>query len=132
MIEKLKMAGLGYNVSESSTTDKLGKTQIVWDHSIYQTFTMIMLCGMCYEIHSFTGKIPMRHLVYRVQPLPQSLLPLVWDFGSLKSRSNNVEAVYIKQMLVSFVSTISQAFYSIILRYLNAQGLKPMTFYLIV
>lgn len=42
------------------------------------------------------GRIPMRHLVYRVQPLPQSMLPLVWDFGQL---DNNVEKLYIKQMI---------------------------------
>ena len=40
--------------------------------------------------------IPMRHLVYRVQPLPKSLLPLVWDFGTL---SNDVEKLYIQQMV---------------------------------
>lgn len=27
------------------------------------------------------GDVPMRHLVYRVQPLPASMLPLIWDFG---------------------------------------------------
>lgn len=43
-----------------------------------------------------TGRIPMRHLVYRVQPLPQSMLPLVWDFGQL---DNNVEKLYIIQMV---------------------------------
>lgn len=42
------------------------------------------------------GHIPMRHLVYRVQPLPVSMLPLVWDFGQL---DRDTEAVYIKQML---------------------------------
>ena len=57
------------------------------------------------------GQIPMRHLVYRVQPLSQSLLPLVWDFGTLKSRraagqneDGDVEGAYIKQMIVKFVS----------------------------
>ncbi|XP_062570768.1 E3 ubiquitin-protein ligase rnf213-alpha-like isoform X2 [Saccostrea cucullata] len=52
------------------------------------------------------GRIPMRHLVYRVQPLPQSMIPLVWDFGQLDS---TVERLYIIQMLnrydeCSFVS----------------------------
>ncbi|XP_062570766.1 E3 ubiquitin-protein ligase RNF213-like isoform X2 [Saccostrea cucullata] len=42
------------------------------------------------------GRIPMRHLVYRVQPLPQSMLPLVWDFGQL---DNYVEKLYIVQMV---------------------------------
>lgn len=42
------------------------------------------------------GHIPMRQLVYRVQPLPAAMLPLVWDFGQLDT---NTEAVYIRQML---------------------------------
>lgn len=44
----------------------------------------------------------MRRLVYRVQPLPQSMLPLVWDFGQLDT---NVEEMYIKQMVLRYVST---------------------------
>lgn len=50
----------------------------------------------------------MRHLVYRVQPLPQSLLPLVWDFGTLRSGQSgeaNSEAKYIGRMVEKFVST---------------------------
>lgn len=50
-----------------------------------------------------TGRIPMRHLVYRVQPLPQSMLPLVWDFGQL---DNNVEKLYIIQMVQRCVCII--------------------------
>ncbi|XP_052083737.1 E3 ubiquitin-protein ligase rnf213-alpha-like [Mytilus californianus] len=46
------------------------------------------------------GQVPMRNLVYRVQPLPQSLLPLVWDFGQLDT---NVEQMYIKQMVLRYV-----------------------------
>ena len=42
------------------------------------------------------GHIPMRQLVYRVQPLPASMIPLVWDFGQLDA---NTECVYITQML---------------------------------
>lgn len=42
------------------------------------------------------GHIPMRQLVYRVQPLPAAMLPLVWDFGQLDLHT---EAVYIEQML---------------------------------
>lgn len=29
------------------------------------------------------GDIPLRELVYRVHPLPPSLKPLIWDFGSM-------------------------------------------------
>ncbi|XP_052062678.1 E3 ubiquitin-protein ligase rnf213-alpha-like isoform X2 [Mytilus californianus] len=46
------------------------------------------------------GRVPMRRLVYRVQPLPQSMLPLVWDFGQLKTE---VEEMYIKQMVRRYV-----------------------------
>ena len=45
----------------------------------------------------------MRHLVYRVEPLPQSMIPLVWDFGQLDS---TVERLYILQMLNRYVSLI--------------------------
>lgn len=43
----------------------------------------------------------MRQLVYRVQPLPQSMLSLVWDFGQL---SNVVEEMYIRQIVLRYVS----------------------------
>ena len=67
MIKKLESQGLGYHVKSSETEDKLD------------------------------SDIPMRHLVYRVNPLPPSLLPLVWDFGQLTSQ---VEDKYIKQIVV--------------------------------
>ncbi len=43
----------------------------------------------------------MRHLVYRVQALPQSLLSMVWDFGQL---SKEVEVLYIRQIVKRYVS----------------------------
>lgn len=46
------------------------------------------------------GRVPMRRLVYRVQPLPQSMLPLVWDFGQLNA---GVEELYIRQMVLRYV-----------------------------
>ncbi|KAK3585578.1 hypothetical protein CHS0354_036765 [Potamilus streckersoni] len=46
------------------------------------------------------GRIPMRRLVYRVQPLPQSLLPLVWDFGQLNTQ---IEDLYIRQMVKRYI-----------------------------
>ena len=45
----------------------------------------------------------MRQLVYRVQALPQSMLPLVWDFGQL---STDIEKLYIRQMVLRYVSVI--------------------------
>lgn len=47
------------------------------------------------------GHIPMRQLVYRVQPLPASMLPLVWDFGQLET---NAEQVYVVQMMRKAIS----------------------------
>ncbi|XP_035676169.1 LOW QUALITY PROTEIN: E3 ubiquitin-protein ligase rnf213-alpha-like [Branchiostoma floridae] len=47
------------------------------------------------------GRIPMRQLVYRVQPLPPSMLPLVWDFGQLNKQT---ERLYIEQMVKRCVS----------------------------
>ena len=45
----------------------------------------------------------MRQLVYRVQALPQSMLPLVWDFGQLATAT---EELYIKQMVNRYVSNV--------------------------
>ncbi|XP_049324067.1 E3 ubiquitin-protein ligase rnf213-alpha isoform X2 [Astyanax mexicanus] len=42
------------------------------------------------------GSIPLRHLVYRVQALPPSMIPLVWDFGQLNDYS---EKMYIQQIV---------------------------------
>ena len=53
--------------------------------------------------YMYVGYIPMRQLVYRVQALPQSILPLVWDFGQL---SAEVEYLYIEQMVHRCVSII--------------------------
>lgn len=49
------------------------------------------------------GHVPMRRLVYRVQPLPQSMLPMVWDFGQLNTQ---VEDLYIRQMVKRYVSMV--------------------------
>ena len=42
------------------------------------------------------GKIPMRCLVYRVKEIPPSMFPLIWDFGTLDSET---EQKYISQMI---------------------------------
>ncbi len=44
------------------------------------------------------GKIPMRQLVYRVAEIPESMFPLIWDFGTLKA---DPERKYIRQMVLS-------------------------------
>lgn len=48
------------------------------------------------ETEDRLGKVPMRQLVYRVHPLPPSMVPLVWDFGQL---SNSAELSYIRQIV---------------------------------
>ncbi|KAM4598338.1 E3 ubiquitin-protein ligase rnf213-alpha-like [Polymixia lowei] len=42
------------------------------------------------------GSIPLRQLVYRVQALPPSMIPLVWDFGQL---NDHTEKMYIQQIV---------------------------------
>ncbi|XP_036427896.1 E3 ubiquitin-protein ligase rnf213-beta isoform X2 [Colossoma macropomum] len=48
------------------------------------------------ETEDRLGKVPMRQLVYRVHPLPPSMIPLVWDFGQL---SDSTELSYIRQIV---------------------------------
>ncbi|XP_046887613.1 E3 ubiquitin-protein ligase rnf213-beta isoform X4 [Hypomesus transpacificus] len=48
------------------------------------------------ETQDRLGKVPLRQLVYRVHPLPPSMVPLVWDFGQL---SDATEFSYIKQIV---------------------------------
>ena len=48
------------------------------------------------ETQEKLGDVPMRHLVYRVQPLPASMLPIIWDFGRL---NDEVEMLYISQVV---------------------------------
>ena len=62
---------------------------------------LIQLTCISIQWNTVVGHIPMRRLVYRVQALPQSMLPLVWDFGQL---SDDVEKLYIKQIVQRHVS----------------------------
>ena len=54
------------------------------------------------ETQEKLGDVPMRHLVYRVQPLPASMLPLIWDFGQL---NEHVEKLYINQIVREKLTT---------------------------
>ena len=49
------------------------------------------------------GSIPLRHLVYRVLDLPQSLRPLVFDFGQLDPE---VEGLYISLIVTSHLTSL--------------------------
>ncbi|XP_022806306.1 E3 ubiquitin-protein ligase RNF213-like [Stylophora pistillata] len=46
------------------------------------------------------GKIPLRHLVYRVHAIPESMCSLVWDFGQLNPE---VEELYTQQIVRRYV-----------------------------
>ncbi|XP_028841461.1 LOW QUALITY PROTEIN: E3 ubiquitin-protein ligase rnf213-alpha-like [Denticeps clupeoides] len=50
------------------------------------------------------GSIPLRQLVYRVQALPPSMIPLVWDFGQL---NDHTEKMYIQQIVQRVVESQS-------------------------
>lgn len=50
----------------------------------------------------------MRHLVYRVQALPQSLLPLVWDFGTLTKEREYIEQMICKVVCALLIQLITQ------------------------
>ena len=67
------------------------------------------------------GDIPLRDLVYRVIPLPENLLSLVWDFGRL---SPDTENSYISEIINFYLSSESfnklQAFRCVITKVLSA------------
>uniref|UniRef100_A0A1I8J9L4 RING-type domain-containing protein n=1 Tax=Macrostomum lignano TaxID=282301 RepID=A0A1I8J9L4_9PLAT len=51
------------------------------------------------------GTVPMRHLVYRVKPLPLSFLQVLWDFGNLTDES---ERKYIDRIIESRKTAFSE------------------------
>ncbi|XP_041076276.1 E3 ubiquitin-protein ligase rnf213-alpha-like isoform X2 [Polyodon spathula] len=66
------------------------------------------LAGLGYKVgaeetEDKLGSIPLRQLVYRVQALPPSMIPLVWDFGQL---NDHTEKMYIQQIVQRVVKTI--------------------------
>ncbi|KAG5853539.1 hypothetical protein ANANG_G00027050 [Anguilla anguilla] len=56
------------------------------------------------ETEEKLGSIPLRQLVYRVQVLPPSMIPLVWDFGQLNDQT---EKIYIQQIVQRVVQASS-------------------------
>ncbi|CAJ1075083.1 E3 ubiquitin-protein ligase rnf213-alpha [Xyrichtys novacula] len=65
------------------------------------------------------GSIPLRQLVYRVQALPPSMIPLVWDFGQLNDQT---EKIYIQQIVQRVIENkaISQTYLKCITDVLSA------------
>ena len=58
------------------------------------------------------GHIPLRQLVYRVHPLPESMKPLMWDFGQL---NETTEQAYAKQIILRYVSNLIESSYFVTL-----------------
>uniref|UniRef100_A0A673JVR7 RING-type E3 ubiquitin transferase n=1 Tax=Sinocyclocheilus rhinocerous TaxID=307959 RepID=A0A673JVR7_9TELE len=71
------------------------------------------------ETEDRLGKVPMRQLVYRVHPLPPSMVPLVWDFGQL---SDSSEFSYICQIVQKQMTDhgLPRAYQSVITKVLAA------------
>lgn len=71
------------------------------------------------ETEDRLGKVPMRQLVYRVHPLPPSMMPLVWDFGQL---NDSAELCYIKQIVQKQASKffLQSQYQSVIINVLSA------------
>ncbi|XP_056183966.1 E3 ubiquitin-protein ligase rnf213-alpha-like isoform X3 [Falco biarmicus] len=72
-----------------------------------ETIEKLEKAGLGYRVRSEDtleklGSIPLRQLVYRVKPLPPSLLPLVWDFGELNENTRNL---YIREIVKSTMKT---------------------------
>jgi hypothetical protein len=79
MIQKLESAGLGYHKDSGEA-----------------------------GVETFGGNldVPLRELVYRVHPLPHSMLPLVWDFGTI---TDEVELLYVSQMVAKTVRCCTES-----------------------
>ncbi|XP_056587886.1 E3 ubiquitin-protein ligase rnf213-alpha-like [Triplophysa dalaica] len=88
--------------------------QIIAACNPYRKHTDVMIkrlesAGLGYKVRAEEadeklGSIPLRQLVYRVQALPPSMIPLVWDFGQL---NDHTEKMYIKQIVERVVETHS-------------------------
>ena len=91
--------------------ERLGSSlQVVAACNPYRKHTAEMIerleaAGLGYHVKSDKtedtfGHIPLRQLVYRVHALPDSMKPLVWDFGQL---DQNTERLYIRQIVNRYV-----------------------------
>lgn len=88
--------------------------QIIAACNPYRKHTEVMIkrlesAGLGYRVRAEEtdeklGSIPLRQLVYRVQALPPSMIPLVWDFGQL---NDHTEKMYIQQIVQRVVENHS-------------------------
>lgn len=103
--------------------------QIIAACNPYRKHTDVMIrrlesAGLGYRVRAEEtdeklGSIPLRQLVYRVQALPPSMIPLVWDFGQL---NDHTEKMYIQQIVQRVVEkhSFDENFITIITNVLSA------------
>lgn len=92
-----------YTVYSSSSVNQVNKTipiSILVD--FYDKIWTVVLTDIFVIISITLGRIPLRHLVYRVHALPESMRSLVWDFGQLNP---TVEELYTRQIVRRYVSS---------------------------
>lgn len=83
-------------------------------HMLYADLTR-RLSTNYFPLPSYSGHIPLRQLVYRVHPLPESMKPLMWDFGQLNEPT---EQAYAKQIILRYVSSLIESSYSVTLLFI--------------
>ncbi|KAK3715936.1 hypothetical protein QZH41_016501 [Actinostola sp. cb2023] len=71
------------------------------------------------DINDRIGRVPLRHLVYRVHALPESMCSLIWDFGQLKPE---VEVLYARQIVRRHVSTTNLLVFSVMVTQKGLEG----------
>ncbi|KAL7850786.1 hypothetical protein SRHO_G00201350 [Serrasalmus rhombeus] len=99
---------------EGESMMKHSGLQIIAACNPYRKHTDVMIkrlesAGLGYRVRAEEtdeklGSIPLRQLVYRVQALPPSMIPLVWDFGQL---NDHTEKMYIQQIVERVVESHS-------------------------
>ncbi|XP_029293033.1 LOW QUALITY PROTEIN: E3 ubiquitin-protein ligase rnf213-alpha-like [Cottoperca gobio] len=104
-ISSIKEVLCDKTVEGECLTPKCG-LQIIAACNPYRKHTDVMIqrlesAGLGYRVRAEEtdeklGSIPLRQLVYRVQALPPSMIPLVWDFGQLNDQT---EKIYIQQIV---------------------------------
>ncbi|XP_066499023.1 E3 ubiquitin-protein ligase rnf213-alpha [Hoplias malabaricus] len=104
-ISSIKEVLCDKTVEGKPMVQKIG-LQIIAACNPYRKHTDVMIkrlesAGLGYRVRAEEtdeklGSIPLRQLVYRVQALPPSMIPLVWDFGQLNDRT---EKMYIQQIV---------------------------------
>ena len=98
-LKKFFLKGMGLNRE---------KTQVLLAYIQYKyisslLFMHVHVCALRpFNGFFVVGSIPLRQLVYRVHPLPESMRPLVWDFGQL---TDHTEELYTAQIVRRFMVT---------------------------